>query len=107
MYKLEYLDLAKQDMVEIASYISRELNNPQSAEKLADEMIKAAENLVKFPYSNRVHLISAPLKQEYRRLIVKNYIMLYCIDEKEKKVTIARVIYSRRDYEKMPINEEK
>ena len=101
MYQVDFLPIARQDMMEIAKYIGHELCNPPAAEKLADEMIEAAERLAEFPYSNAVHHAVKPLKQEYRKLIVQNYIMFYQIDEKEKRVTIARVIYARRDHEKL------
>ena len=101
IYQLEYLPIARHDMVEIARYISLELSNPSAAEKLADEMIQAAESLTGFPYIYPVHHFCKPLKNEYRKLIVKNYIMFYYVCEKEKKAIIARVIFSRRDYEKL------
>jgi len=101
MYRLEFLPIAKQDMLAIMEYISIELFNPSAAEKLAYEMIEAAENLTIFPYANPVHNPVKPLKNEYRKLIVRKYIMFYWVHEKEKVVTIARVIYSRRDYDKL------
>lgn len=101
MYQLEYLPIAMQDMVEIARYISHKLLNPTAAGKLADEMISAAEGIVAFPYSKPVHITPKPLKQEYRRLAVKNYAMFYWVDETEKKIVIARVIYACRDFDKL------
>jgi len=101
MYQLDYLPIAKQDMTEIARYISRELCNPSAADKLSHEMTEAAEGLTEFPYTNAIHRTIKPLKREYRKLIVQNYIMFYWINEKEKQITIARVIYARRDYEKL------
>ena len=101
MYQLNYLPIARQDMAEIAGYISHDLGNPLAAQKLAYEMIEAAEMLAEFPYSNAIHFSVKPFKQEYRRLVVKNYIMFYWVDEKKKQVTVARVIYARRDYEKL------
>ena len=99
MYQLDFLPIARQDMTDIVRYIGYELFNPNAAEKLADEMIDAAERLTDFPYINAIHQSIKPLKKEYRKLIVKNYIMFYWIDENKKRVTIARVIYARRDYE--------
>ena len=101
MYRLEYLPIAWRDMMEVIRYISHELCSPAAASKLADEMVAAADGLTEFPYSCAVHLSVKPLKQEYRKLVVQHYIMFYWIDEREKLVTIARVIYARRDYEKM------
>jgi len=49
MYQLEYLPIARQDMIETVRYISIELENPSAAEKLANEMINSAEGLTLFP----------------------------------------------------------
>ena len=97
MYKLEFLPVAKNDMVEIVKYISDELKNPIAASKLAEELISSAENICTFPYSNNVYTPIQPLGLEYRRIIVKNYMMFYTVNEKTKTVTIMRVIYAKRN----------
>ena len=102
MYRLEYLPSAKRDMADIVRYISRELANPVAAERLANDMIKAAERLTGFPYSCPAHYPLRPLEHEYRRLSVRNYVMFYYVDEKQKLVVISRVIYARRNYSNMP-----
>ena len=99
MYQLDYLPIAMQDMAEIAKYISHEIRNPQAAEKLAREMIEAADRLTEYPYANAMHTAVRPLKREYRKLTVRNYIMFYWVEEKEKRIRIARVIYAGRNYE--------
>ncbi len=99
MYRLEYLPMAKQDMADIVRYISHDLSNPVAAGRLADEMVEAAEGLTDFPYSRPVYHPIRALQQEYRRLLVKNYFLFYFVDEEEKRITIARVLYARRDYE--------
>ena len=73
MYKLEYLPVARKDMIEIVRYISRELQNPDY------QPIRS-------------------LKHEYRKILVQNYLMFYWVDEEEKLVTVARVVYAKRDY---------
>ena len=45
VYKLEYLPVAQRDMVEIVRYISGELQNPAAADRLAMELVNAAEAL--------------------------------------------------------------
>lgn len=101
MYELEYLPIARQDMVEIVTYISHKLHNPTAAEKLAEDMVLAAERLTSFPYVGATYIPPKPLQREYRKLNVKNYIMLYWVDEEAKKASITRVIYARRDYSKL------
>ena len=101
MYTIEYLPIAKSDMVDIAKYIGVKLENPEAAERLAEKMIEAAEDLADMPYKCSVYIPVKPLRHEYRKLIVQNYIMFYWVDEDKKRITIARVIYSGRDYENL------
>lgn len=101
MYKVEYLPIAMNDMIEIARYIGIKLANPDAAEKIADLMVSEADKLCELPHRFKVYTPIKPLKHEYRKLLVKNYIMFYRIDELQKTVTIARVIYSGRDYYKL------
>ena len=97
MYNLEFLPIAKNDMLEIIKYISNELKSPVAAQNLAEEFISAAERLCEFPYANNGYTPIKPLEFEYRRIIVNNYLMYYTVDGPNKTVTIMRVIYARRD----------
>lgn len=101
MYNLEYLPVARQDMVDIVRYISRELNNPIAADQLAVELIEAGDSIPALPYANPAYIPIRPLKHEYRKLLVRNYIMFYWLDEEKKMVTVARVVYAKRDYKKL------
>ena len=101
MYKLEYLPIAQSDMVDISRYISLELKNKTAAIRLAEKMVASADRLTFAPYINAVYVPIRPLKNEYRKLLVDNFIMFYYVNEEEKLVTIARVIYAKRDYEKI------
>ena len=101
MYNVEYLPLAVQDMVEIVVYITQELNNPAAAERIAEQLTKAGEILQDFPYAQPAYTPLRPLKHEYRKLLIENYMMLYWVSETEKRVTIARVVYARRNYAKL------
>lgn len=99
MYKLEYLPTAQRDMVEAVRYISEKLGNTSAANQLAEKLIKAGESILDFPYANPVHIPNRPLNYEYRKVLIRNYLMLYRVDERKKLVTVARVIYARRNYE--------
>ena len=65
--------MARKDMIEIVRYISRELCNPAAANQLALEMIDAGNSILKFPYANPAYIPIRPLKREYRKLLVRNY----------------------------------
>lgn len=101
MFKLEYLPVARQDMIEIVRYISEELQNPMAADQLATELIEAGDSIPGFPYANPAFIPIRPLKHEYRKLLVQNYFMFYWVDEVKQLVTVARVVYARRDYERL------
>lgn len=99
LYNLEYLPVARRDILEIAKYISRKLENPMAAERLVTALTEKAEHLCEMPYLNPVYAPIRPLKYEYRKAKVNNYLMFYWVDEQEKTISIARVMYAKRDYE--------
>ena len=98
MYKLEYLPVARKDTLEIVRYISQELQNPDAAARLAVELVDATEGVLLFPYANPTYQPIRSLKHEYRKILVQNHLMLYWINEEKKLVTVARVVYAKRDY---------
>ena len=99
MYKLEYLPVARRDLVDIARYVSGVLGSPGAAERLALELVEAAEGILRFPYANPVYLPIQPLKREYRKCMAGNYLILYWAEEEKKLITVARVVYARRNYD--------
>ena len=101
MYKLEYLPTARRDMIDIVQYISQELKNPIAAERLAIEMVEAAEKILIFPYAAPVYHPIRSLNHEYRKILVHNYLIFYWIDESKKLVTVARILYARRNHSQL------
>ena len=98
MYKVEYLPIARQDMLDAVRYISTDLKNPAAATHLAEALLKAGNSLSELPYRNPVYMPIKSLGHEYRRCIVQNFLMFYWVDEQKKCITVARVIYSARNY---------
>lgn len=98
MYTLEYLPSALDDMVDIARYIGVELKAPDAAERLALKLIAAVENACEFPYAAPLYVPIRTLQYEYRKLIVQNYLVFYRIDEAQKRITVARVVYGGRNH---------
>lgn len=99
MYNIEYLPKAREDMVDLVRYIGGRLENKEAAEKIANEIMRAVRGVAEFPYSTEAYWPLKRLDHEYRRIVVKNYLVFYWVDEREKTVTVARVIYSKRKYE--------
>jgi addiction module RelE/StbE family toxin len=99
-YKLKITRAAAEDLDSIYKYISEELASPQSAEALMSEIEASSMQLKDFPdkceYSRNERLRSSG----YRRLVIKNYIGLYLVDEEKQEVVIARFFYGAMDYGK-------
>ena len=63
--------------------ISAWISNPNAADRLAMNLIEAAEGVCVFPYAAPAYQPIRPLKHEYRKLVVQNYLMLYWVDEEK------------------------
>ncbi|MBQ2841703.1 MAG: type II toxin-antitoxin system RelE/ParE family toxin [Clostridia bacterium] len=101
MYKVQFLPLAKNDLIETVRYIANDLYNKQAAYKLADEIIKATDTLADFPYAYPAYIPIRQTKNEYRKISIQNYLVFYTVDEKNKIVTISRIVYAKRNYNKL------
>lgn len=101
MYKIEYLPVALHDLVEIATYIGVELDNPSAADRLAEDIAESVSAAAEQPYMCPLYIPIKPLKHEYRKIVVKNYDVFYWVDEPEKTITVARVVYAGRDIKKL------
>jgi len=99
MYKIHYLPLALDDLKDIVRYIAHTLESPQVAEKflskLDREVLKIADN----PFRCRLYTSLETLKYDYRVLHIDNYSLFYVVEN--KKIEIHRIIYSRRDIERV------
>lgn len=97
MYKLVYLPIAKSDIDNIIHYIAINLQNKSTAKKLAESFIDGANSILNFPYGSSIYQPMGILKNEYRSIRIKNFLMFYTIDEKEKLVIVVRVLYQKRN----------
>lgn len=97
MYRVEFLPVAQRDLTEIVSYIANCLQNPTAAYRLAEQIVEAADRLANYPYSNPVYRPVSPMRCEYRRVNVNNYLLFYTVEEEKQTVTVQRIIYGNRD----------
>lgn len=101
MYSVEFKDDAKKEIFEIVSYIRGELGNPAAADRLLSEIVIKAQKIADFPYSYPALSFPGPARYEYRKALVRKYLIAYYIDEKNKAVNIAHVLYAMRDIRKL------
>ncbi|MCC3372256.1 type II toxin-antitoxin system RelE/ParE family toxin [Cohnella sp. REN36] len=98
-YRLRYLAVAQSDLIDIVQYISEQLFAPEAANHLIDKLDKAISNLQQFPFSGHHYRSIGKLKDDYRILVVENYLVFYIV--MDNIVEVRRVLYSKRDYEKL------
>lgn len=101
MYTVEILPEAISDMTEIVKYISIQLSNPAAATRLKENITSEIKKLAENPYIYAVYEPLLFLKVEFRKLLVRNYAVFYYIDESEKVVKIAHVVYAKRNFSKV------
>ncbi|MDR1323530.1 MAG: type II toxin-antitoxin system RelE/ParE family toxin [Candidatus Margulisbacteria bacterium] len=101
MYIVYITDLAEQELARTLNYIANELKAPVAAAHLAEAVGHRIRLLEEQPYKFSLVQNSALAEKDVRLLPVKRYLLFYTIDEEHKKVSIARFIYSRRDWRKL------
>jgi len=98
IYKIRIMKPAQDEMRETYRYIADELNNPVAARRrlsLIDEAIQSLkENPGRFPLVRDDYLAS----KGYRMIVVKNHLVFFIVREKERAVSVMRVLYGRRDW---------
>ena len=100
-YNYVLTESAKADVDEAFDYIANELVNPDAASAFADELEEKLEEICKAPKTGRPVHNPYLKRDDVRRVLVKNYIAYYLIDEEEENIVVLRVVYSRRDQDKI------
>ena len=100
-YKVESTPLANQDLDEILRYMAKELDNPSAAADFVDEVDLCYARLAEMPEMYE-RCRDVRLKAlGYRRVTIKNYVMIYKVVQSINTVFIFRFFYGGRDYEKL------
>ena len=97
-YKVKLLARANRDLDEIYDYIVEEFKEIETAERLADSLEAAILSLDEMPYRGAVRRVGAYANKGYRQLFVKNFTILYRIDEKMKMVIVVTVRYTPSNF---------
>ena len=97
MYSLDILPSAANDLTDIAVYITYQLKNKDAAKRVVNEILNTINSLATFPYSHTLHKDNFPLRHEYRKAVVLNYLVFYYVSEPEKRVIVSGVIYAKRN----------
>ena len=91
----------KRDLMKIYEYNAYDLEEKKIAIKLINTIIFKLQNLEIFPFAHKLYKKEENF--EYRKLIVKNYIIIYKINLKEKNIFILRIYNQKFNYNKKSI----
>ena len=94
-------ETAEADVDEAFDYIANELVNPDAASAFADELEEKLEEVCNTPKAGRPVHNPYLKRDDVRRLLVKSFVVYYLVNEKEEKIVILRVVYNRRDQDKI------
>lgn len=98
-YKVRYLPLFQDDLIEIVDYISKKLKNPSAASSLIDAVEKAIEDRSFCAESFEPYRSQKDRKLPYYQIRVKNYTIFYVVIDDVMEV--RRILYSHRHMESL------
>lgn len=93
---IEYSPESIEDLKQIEEYISVELGNKVSAEKIVDKIIDKINTLSEFPEIGAPLSSRISIKTDYRYLVCDNYNVFYRIEN--DYVNITRILNARRNF---------
>ena len=94
-YAVKLLQRAFQDLDGIYAYIAETLLEPGTAEKLLGELEEALISLEQMPQRGALRKTGAYANKGYRQLFVKNFTVIYRVEEASRQVVIVTVRYSK------------
>lgn len=96
-YKIMIMDEVYVSITEIYDYIRYRLYARQAAENLLNRIFKAIDDLQYFPNSFfKTYKYNGKIK--VRKVVVKNFVILYMVDNVNSIVYITDVMYGKRKY---------
>lgn len=96
-YQVKITKNLEQELIEIYEYISGILKSEIAANNFVKQIEEKINRLYVFPYSC-MEVKTKPRNTIYRKLYVKNYLLLYKVLEENQRVDIIHIYYGRRDY---------
>lgn len=97
-YRVDVSEPAENDLGDIVRYITCQLSAPVSALKMMSFFEEAMAGLSDMPQRYQLVADERLSQMGYRKLIVKNYVVFFSIDEENKVVDVERILYGRRDW---------
>ena len=97
-YNISITDGASAELGEILDYIINRLQNPNAAKDFLDKVGECYGRLAENPKIYQLCDYENFKEKGYRKAVVKNYVLIYRIDEAAKAVYILHIFYGRQNY---------
>jgi len=101
VYKLIISKDVHSDIDGIVNYMVDKLKSAVAAAGFLDDVEKSYRNIVVNPLMYGFCNDDRLRNQGYRKIPIKNYIILYSVDEEAKIVTVIRIFYGGRNYSEL------
>nr|WP_315052321.1 type II toxin-antitoxin system RelE/ParE family toxin [uncultured Lachnoanaerobaculum sp.] len=98
-YKLSFLPLFEADLIEITDYISNNLNNPEVALRLVDDIEIEINRRLETPLAFAPYPISKNRPYPYYRINIRNFSVFYVVIDDTMEV--RRVLYAKRNIDNL------
>lgn len=97
-YKLQITRSASEELEHIIDYISNHLNNPSAAADFLDKTEACYQRLMDNPKIYQLCDYPEFKEKNYRKAIIKNYVLIYRIDETTQTVNLLHFFFGRQNY---------
>ena len=97
-YEVRLMNQAMRDLDDIYAYIAGNLQEPGVAAEMVDALESEILSLEYLPYRCSERRTGSFANSGYRQLMVKNYIVIYRVDEANKQVLVVTVRYARSSF---------
>lgn len=96
-YTVKLTTQAQEQLRDIVNYIRFTLQAPSIAIKMLDTLESAISSLDRLPHRIPLTEEEPWHRQGVHKLVVKNYLVYFWVDETARKVQVIGVTYGRRD----------
>ena len=100
-YKLVKTDSFQRDLDTTIGYIVLSLENKTAAASLLKDIEECYDGIERMPLMYEACRDPRLRELGYRKVVIRNYIMIYQVDKDRKTVNILRFFHGKQDYEKL------
>ncbi len=100
-YKLLVSKEAHRDIDEITGYIAHELKSTAAANSFLTNVENSYRHVEENPFMYNFCNDERLRNEGYRKIPMKNYLVIYRVDEARNCVFVVRILYGPRDYAKL------